>query len=93
MLKEEGQESSHPVLLPDPVESRFVTLSWLRKFTYKSRTKIVQSHFTVPLRLSKKQPLTPVTSVSLMISQPRPQGNFKKIALAPHDFAGNLYLI
>ena len=27
------------------------------------------------------------------IYQPRPQSNFKKIALAPHDFAGNLYLI
>ena len=26
-------------------------------------------------------------------AQPRPQSNFKKIALAPHDFAGNLYLI
>ena len=25
--------------------------------------------------------------------QTRPQSNFKKIALAPHDFAGNLYLI
>ena len=25
--------------------------------------------------------------------QPRPQSNFKKIALAPHDFEGNLYLI
>ena len=26
-------------------------------------------------------------------AQPRPRSNFKKIALAPHDFAGNLYLI
>ena len=26
-------------------------------------------------------------------SQPCPQSNFKKIALAPHDFAGNVYLI
>ena len=25
--------------------------------------------------------------------QPRSQSNFKKIALAPHDFAGNFYLI
>ena len=23
--------------------------------------------------------------------QPRPQSNFKKLALAPHDFAGNFY--
>ena len=27
------------------------------------------------------------------IFQPRPQSNFKRIALAPRDFAGNLYLI
>ena len=25
--------------------------------------------------------------------QPRPQSNFKKLVLAPHDFAGNFYLI
>ena len=30
---------------------------------------------------------------SLVINQPRPQSNFKKIALAPHDYAGNFYLI
>ena len=27
------------------------------------------------------------------LSQPRPQSNFKKITLEPHDFAGNFYLI
>ena len=27
------------------------------------------------------------------VEQPRPQSNFKKIALAPHDFAGNFYPI
>ena len=27
------------------------------------------------------------------MSHPRPQSNFKKIALGPHDFAGNFYLI
>ena len=27
------------------------------------------------------------------LTQPRPQSNLKKIALAPHDFAGNFYLI
>ena len=26
-------------------------------------------------------------------AQPRPQRNFKKIALAPHDFAGKFYSI
>ena len=30
---------------------------------------------------------------NLPLCQPRPQSNFKKIALAPHHFAGNLYLI
>ena len=28
-----------------------------------------------------------------VFTQPRPQSNFKKIVLAPQDFAGNLYLI
>ena len=31
--------------------------------------------------------------VAKVESQPRPQSNFKKIALAPHDFAGNFYPI
>ena len=28
-----------------------------------------------------------------MVLQPRPYSNFKKIALVPHNFAGNIYII
>ena len=32
-------------------------------------------------------------SALILREQPRPQSNFKKLALAPHDFAGNFCLI
>ena len=34
-----------------------------------------------------------VDQVYILRMQPRPQSNFKKIALAPHEHAGNFYLI
>ena len=36
---------------------------------------------------------TPAPANNPQTRQPRPQRNFKKIALAPHDVAGNFYLI
>ena len=34
----------------------------------------------------------PRVTISVTL-QPRPQSNFKKITLAPHDYAGNFFLI
>ena len=36
---------------------------------------------------------TAIPEVNVKTNHPRPQSNLKKITLAPHDFAGNFYLI
>ena len=42
------------------------------------------------------RPMTSKLHLNMLIcycNQPRPQSNFKEIALAPDEFAGNFYLI
>ena len=43
--------------------------------------------------LGIKTSLNKIPLLGPLLYQLRPQSSFKKIALAPHDFAGNFYLI